>query len=85
MSDEKKTKKVERTLEQQAILDNIIACLKYKKLTKKTYANILVSQATIGRKSEPDHHSGDGFRSNQKALLTMTVGSAFLHASPEKP
>ncbi len=41
--------------------------------------------STIGRKSEPDHHSGDGFRSNQKALLTMTVGSAFLHASPEKP
>lgn len=47
MSDEKKTKKVERTLEQQAILDNIIACLKYKKIDQKTYANILVSQASF--------------------------------------
>lgn len=46
---------------------------------------VLYLRFTIGRKSEPDHHSGDGFRSNQKALLTMTVGSAFLHASPEKP
>lgn len=41
--------------------------------------------STIGRKSEPDRYSRDGFRSNQKALLTMTVGSAFLYASPEKP
>ena len=41
MSDEKKTKKVERTLEQQAILDNIIACLKYKKIDQKDLCEYL--------------------------------------------
>ena len=41
MTDEKKTKKVERTLEQQAILDNIIACLKYKKIDQKDLCEYL--------------------------------------------